>query len=67
MLSQLAKPMGVSMLLSLFLMGPLLRRSAGLDPSDASRERFRVWFGRRIEELLVPRSEEPSERKGILP
>lgn len=43
------------------LMGPLLRRSAGVDPSDASRERFRVWFGRRIGELLVPRRAEPGD------
>lgn len=45
------------------LMGPLLRRSAGLAPDDAaSRERFRVWLGKRVVELLLSRdsrSEEP--------
>ena len=36
------------------LMGPLLRRSAGLGADDGSSERFRVWLGRQVMELLIP-------------
>lgn len=36
------------------LMGPLLRRSAGLASDDGSGERFRAWLGRRVVGLLIP-------------
>ncbi len=36
------------------LMGPVLRRSAGLNADDGSDERFRLWLGERVMELLVP-------------
>jgi AcrR family transcriptional regulator len=36
------------------LMGPLLRRSAGLATDDGSNERFRLWLGRQVMELLIP-------------
>ena len=36
------------------LMGPVLRRSAGLNADDGSDERFRSWLGKRVMELLVP-------------
>ena len=36
------------------LMGPLLRRSAGLSPDDGSSERFRLWLGRQVMRLLIP-------------
>ena len=48
------------------LMGSLLRRSAGIASDDAAgRERFRVWLGRRVVDLLLsrnPRGEEPALR-----
>jgi hypothetical protein len=49
------------------LLGPLLHRSAGLASDDAAaRERFRVWLGKRVVELLLsrhPHGEEPVLRE----
>jgi len=38
------------------LMGPVLRRSAGLSSDEGSEERYRVWLGERVTELLSPPS-----------
>ena len=46
------------------LMGPLLRRSAGLASDAVARERFRVWLGRRAVELLL--SQGPCSEERVL-